>query len=72
MKTQKGVEIPQVLAQALSTQYGLLNTLERMRPSCQREYVEWITSAKTDEAQTKRIALVLERIFKWGEHHPQK
>jgi uncharacterized protein YdeI (YjbR/CyaY-like superfamily) len=34
-------------------------TYEAFSPSCKREYVEWITEARTDETRTRRLATAI-------------
>jgi uncharacterized protein YdeI (YjbR/CyaY-like superfamily) len=69
MKTGKGVEAPEDLAAALAGDAEALRVFERMRPSCQREYVQWVTDAKTDPARTRRLAGALTRIRDYGARH---
>ena len=69
MKTEKGVSIPEDFAHALKNNPALLAVLERMRPSCQREYVAWINAAKEPTARSPRIASVLVKIADWGARH---
>ena len=35
-------------------------TFNAFPPSCKREYVEWITEAKTDATRDKRLATTIE------------
>ncbi|HKT28635.1 YdeI/OmpD-associated family protein, partial [Dyella sp.] len=44
---------------------------EAFSPSAQREYVEWITEAKTDATRQKRIATSLEWLAE-GKHRNWK
>ena len=69
MKTGKGVEVPGDLAAALDGDAEALRVFERMRPSCQREYVQWITEAKKDATRTRRLAAALTRIRDYGARH---
>ena len=34
-------------------------TYEKFTPSCKREYIEWITEAKTDETRQRRLATAI-------------
>ncbi len=45
---------------ALKKNKKALNTFETFSPSHQREYVEWITEAKTEETRQRRLATSLE------------
>ena len=49
------VEIPRVLARALSKNRKAKLTFDSFSPSNKRDYNEWITEAKTEETRTKRI-----------------
>jgi uncharacterized protein YdeI (YjbR/CyaY-like superfamily) len=73
MKTQnKAVPIQSDLAQALKKHSTTLAIFLRMRPSCQREYSEWVASGKALETRERRIASVLKRVNAWGEKNPIK
>jgi uncharacterized protein YdeI (YjbR/CyaY-like superfamily) len=48
-------KLPQDLAAALNKNAKAKNTFENFSPSCKREYVEWIVSAKRDETRQKRL-----------------
>ena len=37
-----------------------LATFKGFSPSCKREYVEWVTEAKTDETRSRRLATAVE------------
>ena len=69
MKTEKGVEVPDDLAAALAGDAEALRIFERMRPSCQRQYVQWVTQAKKDATRTRRLAGALTRIRDYGVRH---
>jgi uncharacterized protein YdeI (YjbR/CyaY-like superfamily) len=56
-KTVKApIEMPDDLAAALSAAPAAQATFDAFSPSCRREYLEWVTSAKRPETRTKRIA----------------
>ena len=71
MKTEKGVALPDDLAERLREQPQLLSAFEQMRPSCQRGYVDWIDANAGDakKPRDQRIERVLSKIGKWGERH---
>lgn len=69
MKTETGVEVRDDLAAALAGDAEALRTFERMRPSCQRQYVQWVTQAKRDATRTRRLAGALTRIRDYGAPH---
>jgi len=72
VKTAKGIEVPAVLAVALKSATTERAIFERMRPSCQKEYVKWVAEAKKPETQARRVAQALEQIAAWGEEHPTR
>jgi len=51
---------PPDLAAALKKNRKALETFEAFSPSHRREYIEWITEAKTDATREKRLATALE------------
>jgi uncharacterized protein YdeI (YjbR/CyaY-like superfamily) len=53
---KKKLEIPDHFMKALSKDKKALASFENLSPSCQREYVEWITQAKREETFAKRLA----------------
>ena len=69
MKSGKGVELPRDLVAALEADAEALRVFEQMRPSCQREYAQWVTEAKKDATRTRRVAGVLTRIREYGARH---
>ncbi len=58
------VRTPPALMAALRKNRAALAAYELLSPSHKREYVEWITSAKTDATRDRRIATALEWIGK--------
>ena len=70
MRTRKGVELPSDLAAVLENDAEVLRIFESMRPSCQREYVQWVTDAKKEETRARRLSGVAERIREYGARHP--
>jgi uncharacterized protein YdeI (YjbR/CyaY-like superfamily) len=52
--------VPPALASALKKNKKAGETFAAFAPSHRREYIEWITEAKTDETRNKRIATTLE------------
>jgi uncharacterized protein YdeI (YjbR/CyaY-like superfamily) len=51
---------PSYLAAALKQNFKAKATFEAFSPSHQREYIEWITEAKTDATREKRLATTLQ------------
>lgn len=52
--------VPQDLRAAIDANPPAKATFDAFPPSCQREYVEWVTEAKRDETRTKRLAQTVE------------
>jgi uncharacterized protein YdeI (YjbR/CyaY-like superfamily) len=48
--------VPQDLRAAIDALPAAKATFDGFPPSCQREYVEWVTEAKRDETRAKRLA----------------
>lgn len=56
----KAVAVPRELAAALKKNKAARETFEKFPPSCRREYIEWITEAKTEATRDKRLGTTLE------------
>jgi uncharacterized protein YdeI (YjbR/CyaY-like superfamily) len=52
--------VPQDLRAAVDAVPAAKATFDAFPPSCQREYVEWVTEAKRDETRAKRLAQTVE------------
>jgi uncharacterized protein YdeI (YjbR/CyaY-like superfamily) len=52
--------VPQDLRAAIDAAPAAKATFDAFPPSCQREYVEWVTEAKRDETRAKRLAQTVE------------
>jgi len=57
---RKSAVVPRDLAAALATDAKAAATFEGFSPSHRREYIEWITEAKTEETRERRLATTLE------------
>ncbi|HVV05741.1 MAG TPA: YdeI/OmpD-associated family protein [Puia sp.] len=57
---KKELPVPEELAAALKKNKKAQATFEGFSPSHRREYIEWITEAKTDATREKRIATTVE------------
>ena len=57
---KKEVVVPDILLEALARNEKAADTFNAFPPSCKREYVEWITEAKTDSTRDKRLATTIE------------
>lgn len=56
------LEVPDYLAKALSKNKAAKAVFEKFPPSHRKEYIQWITEAKTEETRQKRLATALEWI----------
>jgi uncharacterized protein YdeI (YjbR/CyaY-like superfamily) len=54
--------LPAELSAALGRSAKAAAAFEALAPSCRREYIEWIASAKRPETRDRRIAQALEMI----------
>ncbi|HWY35096.1 MAG TPA: YdeI/OmpD-associated family protein [Nitrosopumilaceae archaeon] len=52
---KKNLEVPDYFLFALKKNKKALATFDNFSPSCKREYVDWITDAKTKETRNKRL-----------------
>lgn len=59
-KTSKEVIVPDEILKALKKNEAAMKTFEAFPPSHKREYIEWITEAKTEPRREKRTAQMLE------------
>lgn len=59
---QKDIEVPSYFLDALKQRPAALTAFEKFSPSHKKEYVEWITEAKTEVTRSKRIANAVEWI----------
>lgn len=57
---KKELVVPEVLTSALKKNRAASKTFEGFPYSCKKEYVEWITEAKTDATRDKRLATTME------------
>jgi uncharacterized protein YdeI (YjbR/CyaY-like superfamily) len=63
------LEIPPDLAAALKTNKAAAKVFQEFSPSCQREYIEWLTEAKRQETREKRLAQAIESIAEGKQRH---
>lgn len=56
----KELEIPSYFTDALSGNQEALETFQNFSYSNKKEYIEWLTEAKTEETRSKRLATTLE------------
>jgi uncharacterized protein YdeI (YjbR/CyaY-like superfamily) len=60
LKTPRDVVVPDDLRSALQKNKKALATFEKLSPSHKREYIEWITEAKTEATRTRRLETAIE------------
>jgi uncharacterized protein YdeI (YjbR/CyaY-like superfamily) len=56
------LRVPADLAAALKKSKKAQATFDNFRPSHRREYIEWITDAKTDETRARRLKTAVEQM----------
>ncbi|HLW65064.1 MAG TPA: YdeI/OmpD-associated family protein [Gemmataceae bacterium] len=59
-KPKPAPAVPDDLKKALKTNAKAQATFEGFSPSAKREYIDWITDAKTDETRQRRLATAIE------------
>ena len=57
---KKELVVPEILLEALAQNEKAADTFNAFPPSCKKEYVEWITEAKTEPTRDKRLATTIE------------
>lgn len=67
--TKTDVAVPEILREALAQNDEAAVTFDKFPPSAQREYVEWITEAKTDATRDKRLATTIEWLAEGKRRH---
>lgn len=72
METKKGVQVPESLAKTLQESKELKNAWDKLRPSCQREYVERVNKAKSEEKRKEKIDRIIELTLDYAKRHPEK
>ncbi|MCW3107296.1 MAG: hypothetical protein JWQ09_1802 [Segetibacter sp.] len=60
--TQKEMEVPSYFLEAIKQNPAAFSTFGKFSPSHKKEYLEWITEAKTEATRNKRITTALEWI----------
>jgi uncharacterized protein YdeI (YjbR/CyaY-like superfamily) len=61
---KKPIAMPKAFATALRRSPAARKAFESFSPSHQREYLEWITEAKTDATRARRLSTALEWLTK--------
>lgn len=57
---RKELVVPEILTAALKKNKAARETFEKFPYSCRKEYIEWITEAKTEPTRDKRLATTIE------------
>lgn len=60
VRAKKPLRVPDDLAAALARSKSARATFQGFAPSHRREYIEWITEAKTDATREKRLVTTIE------------
>lgn len=63
-KAKAKLIVPDYFLAVLKKDKKALTTFENFSPSCQREYVEWITEAKREETRASRMKTAIEWMAK--------
>ncbi len=58
--TAEEIEVPEILTKALKKNLSAKKTFQSFSPYQQKEYITWITEAKTDTTRDKRLATTIE------------
>jgi uncharacterized protein YdeI (YjbR/CyaY-like superfamily) len=66
---KKPLAVPSYFKTALSKNKKALATFENFSPSCKKEYVEWITEAKTEETRNTRMKTAIEWMTEGKSRH---
>jgi uncharacterized protein YdeI (YjbR/CyaY-like superfamily) len=61
--------VPQDMRAAIDAVPAAKATFDGFAPSCQREYVEWVTEAKRDETRAKRLNQSIEWLAEGKKRH---
>lgn len=72
METKKGIKIPESLAEYLRDSKELKNAWDKLRPSCQLDYVERVNKAKSEENRQAKIDRIIELTMDYAKRHPEK
>ena len=68
-KTASLIETPDYFLKALKKDEKLVAQYEALSNSCKKEYVEWLTEAKTEPTREKRMATAIEWIGEGKSRH---
>lgn len=68
-KDKKELVVPQILIEALAQNEAAAATFDRFPFSKRKDYVQWITEAKTDATRDKRLATTIEWLAEGKARH---
>jgi hypothetical protein len=57
-------EIPEELLICLKDEPGALDNFNRLKPGEQKDYIDWIYSAKKDDTKVDRLARTIDKVLK--------
>jgi len=66
---RKELQIPEYLIAALEGNPQAAETFEKFSYSHKKEYIEWLTEAKTEETRNRRLATALEQMAEGKPRH---
>jgi uncharacterized protein YdeI (YjbR/CyaY-like superfamily) len=72
MKTKLGQPLPEDLAKRLEKDADLLAAWDKLRPSCQRDYVANIEAAPDAAARKAKLTQVVKLAQEYAARHPNK
>lgn len=72
METKNGIKVPESLAKHLRESKDLKNAWDKLRPSCQRDYVDRVNKAKSQEKREEKIDRIIELTMDYAKRHPEK
>jgi uncharacterized protein YdeI (YjbR/CyaY-like superfamily) len=72
MKTKLGQPLPEELSKRLEKDADLLAAWEKLRPSCQRDYLALLEAAPDAAARKAKLAQVVKLTKEYAAKHPNK
>lgn len=72
METKSGIKIPTALSSHLQKNAPLKEAWDKLRPSCQLDYVERIKKAKSPDNLETKLQRVIELTLEYAKKHPNK
>lgn len=66
---KKELPVPDYMIKALKKNKKAFHTFEEFSPSHKREYIEWITEAKTEETRVRRMETMMEWLLEGKSRH---